>query len=52
MEGKLASSILKVCELLNKHGVQYMIVGGIAVALHGYFRRSTNEREIWLRSLT
>lgn len=42
MESNLADSILKVCDVLNKHFVQYMIVGGTAVALHGYFRRSIN----------
>lgn len=42
MESNLADSILKVCGVLNKHSVQYIIVGGAAVALHGYFRRSMN----------
>ncbi len=38
----LTDSILSVCEILNKHSVQYLIVGGTAVALHGYFRPSMN----------
>ena len=42
MENKLADGILTVCKLLNKHSVQYIIVGGAAVALHGYFRQSVN----------
>ena len=42
MENNLADSILKVCKILNKYAVEYMIVGGAAVALHGYFRRSIN----------
>ncbi|MBD2722123.1 hypothetical protein [Hymenobacter armeniacus] len=40
MDSKLISSLLTVCRVLNKHGVDYLVVGGIAVALHGYFRRS------------
>jgi hypothetical protein len=31
---------VKVCNLLNKHSVEYLIVGGTAVALHGYQRYS------------
>lgn len=42
MDSNLSTSILTVCKVLNKHSVQYMIVGGTAVALHGYFRRSLN----------
>ena len=42
MENKLADGILTVCKALNKHSVQYLIVGGAAVALHGYFRQSIN----------
>jgi hypothetical protein len=42
MENNLADSILSVCKTLNKCGVEYMIVGGTAVALHGYFRYSIN----------
>lgn len=42
MENDLASSILQVCKVLNKHSVQYLLVGGTAVALHGYFRYSVN----------
>ena len=42
MEKTLTNIILNVCKVLNKHEVQYMIVGGTAVALHGYFRRSLN----------
>ena len=42
MENKLAESILKVCGVFNKNFVEYIIVGGTAVALHGYFRQSMN----------
>lgn len=42
MENKLVDSILHVCKVLNKHSVEYLLVGGTAVALHGYFRLSVN----------
>ncbi len=42
MGDDLAKSILRICKVLNKNAVEYLIVGGTAVALHGYFRLSTN----------
>lgn len=42
MEDSLRESILSVCKLLDKHQVAYMIIGGTAVALHGYYRHSVN----------
>jgi len=42
MEKNLTEEILRVCQILNKNGVQYLIVGGTAVAFHGYFRWSQN----------
>ncbi len=42
MEKALGDIILHVCNVLNKHSVQYIMVGGAAVALHGYFRHSIN----------
>jgi len=42
MEKKLTDEILRVCQILNKNSVQYLIVGGTAVAFHGYFRWSQN----------
>ncbi len=42
MESSLVNSILNVCRSLNKFSVQYIVVGGTAVALHGYFRHSVN----------
>lgn len=42
MDSNLSNGILTVCRALNKHSVQYMIVGGTAVALHGNFRLSIN----------
>lgn len=38
MEDKLIQNISRVCEVLNKHEVDYMIVGGTAVAFHGFYR--------------
>lgn len=40
MESSLTDSILTVCKALKKFSVEYMIVGGTAVALHGYYRHS------------
>jgi hypothetical protein len=40
MESSLTDSILTVCRTLNKFSVEYIIVGGTAVALHGYYRHS------------
>lgn len=34
--------------LLNKHGVEYLVVGGFAVAAHGY-PRFTGDIDFWLR---
>ncbi|WP_295790781.1 hypothetical protein [Mucilaginibacter sp.] len=42
MEDKLKNSLLTVCRLLEKYDVQYMLVGGTAVALNGYYRHSIN----------
>jgi hypothetical protein len=42
MESDLVGSLLRVCSALNKHAVEYLLVGGTAVALHGYFRHSVN----------
>lgn len=42
MEKSLTDHILDVCKALNKNTVQYLIVGGTAVAFHGYFRWSSN----------
>ncbi len=36
----LGDGILRVCAILNKHHIDYLVVGGIAVGFHGYFRKS------------
>jgi hypothetical protein len=42
MEDNLKDSLLTVCRLLEKYNVKYMLVGGAAVALNGYYRHSIN----------
>jgi hypothetical protein len=37
---KLKEIIVRICQTLNNCNVQYLIIGGSAVALHGYFRMS------------
>ena len=40
MENGLIESVLSVCKILNEHTVEYLIVGGTAVALYGFYRQS------------
>jgi len=42
MEVNLKNSLLTICRLLEKFNVQYMFIGGTAVALHGFYRLSLN----------
>lgn len=42
MEENFKNSLLTVCSLFEKYKVPYMLVGGTAVALNGYYRHSTN----------
>jgi len=42
MENKLRDNILTVYKLFKKHNVNYILVGGTAVALNGYYRHSMN----------
>lgn len=39
MENALIDSILRVCKALNTFSVEYIIVGGTAVALHATIGR-------------
>jgi len=39
---------LDFIELLNKHNVEYMVVGGYAVGLHGY-PRYTGDLDVWIK---
>lgn len=43
MEEKLSEIIIRLCKTLNQFNVQYLMIGGSAIALHGYFRMSRNE---------
>ncbi|WP_373521739.1 hypothetical protein [Aquiflexum sp.] len=43
MEETLKKTLLAICYLLSKHKVDYLLVGGIAVGLHGFFRLSKNQ---------
>lgn len=40
MKNSVREILNRLCATLNKHSVDYLIVGGIAVAVHGYERRS------------
>jgi hypothetical protein len=40
MQNNFIECTEKVCKILNEHSVEYLIVGGTAVALHGYYRPS------------
>ena len=42
MDKHLKTGLLTVCKLMATHDVKYMIVGGAAVALYGYYRHSIN----------
>jgi predicted nucleotidyltransferase len=42
MENNFINDLVKVCKFLEHYGVEYLIVGGTAVALHGYFRITTD----------
>lgn len=42
MNSNLKDNIVSICKKLNSHSVEYLIIGGTAVALQGYFRHSTN----------
>lgn len=43
MEETLKKGLMAICKLLAEHKVEYLLVGGVAVALHGYFRLSRNQ---------
>ena len=45
MDSNFKDTLLIICKLLEKHDVEYMLIGGTATALHGYYRHSTNMKE-------
>ena len=42
MEEDLKTTLLSICKLFKKYSVQYLVIGGTAVAYHGYYRMSTD----------
>ena len=46
---KLAKDLREFIELLNSHGVEYLVVGGHAVAYHGY-PRYTGDIDLFIRA--
>ncbi len=40
--------LLQFWRILNKHNVQYIMVGGLATRLHGY-NRTTDDLDVWLQ---
>jgi predicted nucleotidyltransferase len=46
MQNVIRESLRKVCALLNKHNVEYMLIGGVAVGFYG-FPRSTADIDFW-----
>jgi hypothetical protein len=45
----LSKDFQEFIELLNKHGVEYMVVGGYALAFHGK-PRHTGDMDIWIHN--
>lgn len=43
MKDNFRESLLLVCQLLDKHKASYLLIGGAAVALNGYFRHSVDK---------
>ncbi len=43
MTTNLTDNLCYVCNILNNNVVEYLVVGGAAVALHGYARKSVLE---------
>lgn len=42
----ITSALRKVCTIFNRHSVEYMLIGGHAVAFHG-FPRTTADIDLW-----
>jgi hypothetical protein len=42
----MKATLLEICKLLNKHHVDYLLIGGFAVVYHGY-TRSTADLDFW-----
>jgi hypothetical protein len=46
MEIQILDSLRDICAVLNKHDVEYMLIGGIAVGFYG-FPRATADIDFW-----
>ena len=44
----MKETLVSICTLLNKHEVDYLLIGGVAVIYHGY-TRSTADLDFWYR---
>lgn len=42
----MKETLISICTLLNKHEVDYLLIGGVAVIYHGY-TRSTADLDFW-----
>jgi len=49
METRLPQDFREFLQLLRSEGVEYLLVGGYAVAFHGY-PRPTGDMDIWIRT--
>jgi predicted nucleotidyltransferase len=47
MAMKLTEDFKDFLKLLNEHQVKYLLIGGLAVAVHGY-PRATGDMDIWI----
>ncbi len=45
----LLTEFKKFLRLFNCHGVEYLLVGGHAVGIHGYVR-ATNDLDVWVKA--
>ncbi len=43
----MTEEMLKLLHALEQHGVRYLVIGGVAVNLHG-FNRNTKDIDIWV----
>jgi hypothetical protein len=46
---QLAKDFKEFLKLLNSNGVEYLLVGGHAVGIHGYVR-ATNDLDVWINA--
>lgn len=51
MTNEIRDSLRTVCDVLNRHGVDYLLIGGMAVGFHGY-PRATADLDFWYEPRT